>query len=212
MGSCRKSYIVLVRKFRTSKMLDNWSSTSKLSTSKLYFFTCVRTHLSAIPIKPVFWYFQIFFRVCYDWVLSVGYHVNFADLDITLGLSTFCIISPTFFQASISPDFTWIFIDWVSAGFFPGVFSPWPEKKRHREKSPQKNVPPNSVKNIRPYSLLREDAFFANPITPSENRMIRINSCLWQIFPWVLLLGENFSDLILDFLFFYDDIFLWNFE
>ena len=91
---------------------------------------------------------------------------------------------------------------------FPGVFPPWPEKKRHREKSPQKNVTPNSVKNVRPYSLPREDAIFANPITPSENRMIRINSCLWQIYPWVLLLKDNFSDIILDFFFFYDDIFL----
>ena len=184
MGLCCKSYILLVPKFRTSKLL----------------------------IKGAFWYFQIFSRVCYDWVLSIGYHVNFADLGVTLGLSTFCIIFPTFFRTSISPDFTWIFIDWVSAGFFPGVFSPWPEKKRHREKSPQKNVPPNSVKNIRPYSLSREDAIFATPKTPSENRMICINSWFWQIFPWVLLLGENFSDLILDFLFFYDDIFLWNFE
>ena len=187
MGPCHKSYILLVRKFRISEMLDKWSLASKLSDIKLshipdgryIFFTCTRTHLSAIPIKPVFWYFKIFSRVCYDWVLSIGYHVNFADLGVTLGLSTFCIIFPTFFRTSISPDFTWIFIDWVSAGFFPGVFSPWPEKKRHREKSPQKNVPPNSVKNIRPYSLSREDAIFATSITPSENRMIRINSCLW---------------------------------
>ena len=33
---------------------------------------------------------------------------------------------------------------------------------------PAKNVPQNSVKNIRPYSLLRENAIFATPITPSE--------------------------------------------
>ena len=35
--------------------------------------------------------------------------------------------------------------------------------------------------------------------------MIGINSYLREIFPRVLLLGGNFSDLILDFLFFYKD-------
>ena len=135
MDPCRNSYIILIRKFRTSEMLDKWSPTSKLLDIKLshipddryIFSTCTRTHLSAITF---FWYFQIFSRVCYDWVLSIGYHVNFADLGVTLGLSTFCIIFPTFFRTSLSPNFTWIFTDWVSVGFFPGVFSPWPEKKR----------------------------------------------------------------------------------
>ena len=136
--------------------------------------------------------------LCVLW-LSFGYHANFADLGVTLGLSTFYIIFPTFFRTSVSPDFTWIFIAWISVGFFPGVFSPWPEKKRHRKKRLQKNVPLNSVKNIRPYSLSREDAIFATSITASENPMISINSCLWLIVPWVLLLGENFSDLIFDF-------------
>ena len=37
-------------------------------------------------------------------------------------------------------------------GFFHGVFSPWPKKKRPG-KEPAKNVPPNSVRNIRPYTL-----------------------------------------------------------
>ena len=168
-----KSYIQAVRYQIVS--YSRWS---------IYFFHCTRTQLSAIPINPVFWYFQIFSGTCYDWILSIGYHVSFADLGATLGLSTFCTIFPTFFRTSISPDFTWIFIDWVSAGFFPGVFSAWPEKKKRPGKKPVKNVPPNSVKiSVRPYSLSREDAIFANPITPSENRMICINSCLWQIFP-----------------------------
>ena len=34
------------------------------------FFTCTRTRLSAITIKPVFWYLQIFFLVYYDWILA----------------------------------------------------------------------------------------------------------------------------------------------
>ena len=125
MGPCRNSYILLVRKFRTSKMLVKCSPTSKLLDVKLshisddrYIFSiCTRTHLSAMTF--FFWYFQIFSRVCYDWVLSIGYHVNFANLGVNLGLPTFCIIFPTFFRTSISPDFTWIFINWVSAGFFP---------------------------------------------------------------------------------------------
>ena len=149
MGPCRRSYILLVRKFRTSEMLEKWSPTSKLSDIKLshipdcryIFFTCTRTYLSAIPVKPVFWYFKIFPRVCYDWGLNIGYHVNFADLGVTSGMSTFCMIFTAYFRTIISPDFTWILIDWVSAWFSPGVFSLWPEKKRHRGKSPQKNIP-----------------------------------------------------------------------
>ena len=120
IGPYHKSYILLVRKFPTSEMPDKLSPTSKLSDFKLsqipdggyIFFTCTRTHLSTIAIKPFFLYFQIFSRVCYDWVLRTKYHVvNFADLGETLGMSTFCIIFPTFFRTSISPDFTWIFLD-----------------------------------------------------------------------------------------------------
>ena len=110
MDPCRRSYILLVRKFRTSKLLDKWSPTSKLSNIKCshyldgryIFFSCTRTPLSAISVKPVFLYLQIF--------------------------------------------------------------------------------------------------------------SLRINSYLREIFPRVLLLGGNFLDLILDFLLFCDDIFLWNFE
>ena len=73
-GPCRKSYILLVRKFWTSEIFDKWSPTSKLSDIKLShipdgqynFFTCTRTHLSTIPIKPIFLFFQIFSLVCYD--------------------------------------------------------------------------------------------------------------------------------------------------
>ena len=49
-------------------------------------------------------------------------------------------------------------------GFFRGVFYPWPKKKRP-EKKPEKNVPPNSVSNIRPYTLSRENVNFATSIT-----------------------------------------------
>ena len=124
MGPCRRFYILLVQKFRTSEMLDKWSPTYKLSDVKLshcpdgwyIFFTCMRTHLSAIPIKSVFWYPQIFSLVYYNWILSIRFHVSLADLGVSVRLSTFCIIFPTFLRTVISPDFTWIFIDWVFAG------------------------------------------------------------------------------------------------
>ena len=110
MGPCRRSYILLVQKFRTFKMLDEWSPTSKLSDIKLshipngwyIFFTCTRTHLSAIPAELVFWYLQIFSCVYYDWILSIGKHVNFTDLGVSLWLSAFCMIFPTFLETGIS--------------------------------------------------------------------------------------------------------------
>ena len=68
----------------------------------IYFFTCTRTHLSAIPAELVFWYLQIFSCVYYDWILSIGKHVNFTDLGVSLWLSAFCMIFPTFLQTGIS--------------------------------------------------------------------------------------------------------------
>ena len=66
----RRPYILLVRKFRTSEMLDKWSLTSKLFDIKLshipdvryIFFTCTRTHLSAIPVFDIFKIFPVFSR------------------------------------------------------------------------------------------------------------------------------------------------------
>ena len=125
MSSCCRSYNLLVQKFWTSEMLDKWSPTSKLSDVKFshysdgrhIFFTCTTTRLSAIPIKPVFWYLRIFSPV-YDRILNIGWHVNFSNLGVSLWLPTFCIIFPMFLRTGISPDFTWIFIDWVSVGCF----------------------------------------------------------------------------------------------
>ena len=52
-------------------------------------------------------------------------------------------------------------------GFFRGVFCPWPKKKIPAKK-PAKYVPPNSVRNIGPYTLSRGNANFATSITLSE--------------------------------------------
>ena len=68
MGPCRGSYILLGQKFRTSKMLEKWSPKSKLSEIKMPYYlkdryifcSGTRARLSAIPIKPVFSYLQIF--------------------------------------------------------------------------------------------------------------------------------------------------------
>ena len=111
MGPCRRSYILFVQKFRTSEMLVKWSPISKLPDIKLsqipdsryIFFTSTRTHLFVIPIEPVSWYLQILSRVYYDWISSIGWHVKFADLYVSLWLSTFCIIFPSFLQAGVSP-------------------------------------------------------------------------------------------------------------
>ena len=142
MGPYHRSCIILVWKFQTSEMLDKWSPTFKLSHIKLshypdsryIFSTCTRTHLSTIPIKLVFWYLQIFSCL----ILSIGWHVNYADLGVRLWLSTFRIICPRILRTGISPEFTWIFINPVCGVFFPGVFSPWPKKKRHLKKNLQK--------------------------------------------------------------------------
>ena len=81
----------------------------------------------------------------------------------------------------MSPNFTWVFIDWVSAGFFPGVFSPWPKKKRHRKKSLQKiflQTPKTSV-----HILFQRKIQFLQPrYTLQKNQMISINSYLREIF------------------------------
>ena len=121
---------------------------------------------------------------------------------------TFCIIFPTFFGTNNSPDVTWIFIGWVSAGFLRRVSFPWPKKKTTSGKRPQKWVPSNSVKNIFPDSLSRKDRIFSTPINISEKSNDSYKLPSLADFPWVLLLRDNFLDFILDFLFLYDDIFL----
>ena len=81
---------------------------------------------------------------------------------------------------------------WLSicGGFF-AVYFLLVRRKNDREKSLQ-NVPPNSVRNVRPYTLSRENTIFATSRTPSEKSH---DSYLREIFPRVLLLGGNFSDL-----------------
>ena len=60
---------------------------SHIPDSRYIFFSCTKTHLSTTSIRPVFWYLKIFFRVCYHWVLRIGYHVNFVNLSVVHNFS-----------------------------------------------------------------------------------------------------------------------------
>ena len=127
MGPCRRSYILFVRKFWTSEMFGKWSPTSKLSDIKLshypdrwyIFFTWTKTYLSILSIKLVFWYLQIFSRVCFDWVLSIGWHVNLPDLGVSLRLSMFSII----FQCFCGLVFLMTLLEFSLIEFPRGFFS-----------------------------------------------------------------------------------------
>ena len=146
-------------------MLGQWSPTSKLSDIKFphypdgryTFFTCTRTSLSAIPIKSVFLYLQIFPLVYYDWILSIGQHVNFADLGVSLRM--FCIIFPTFLRTSISSEFIWSFIDWVSAGFFSRCIFSFAEEIKIAKKACKKYSSKLSQKYPSIYSFKRKCNF-----------------------------------------------------
>ena len=73
------------------------------------------------------------------------------------------------FEYWITCQLCWFRCKSATVYVFPGVFSSWSKKKeRHRQKSQQKNNPQNSVKNIRPYSLSRENENFATTITHSK--------------------------------------------
>ena len=80
MGPCRRSYILLVRKFRTSEMLNKWSPTSKLfdikfshySDGRYIFFTCTRSRLSSILnlIFDIFKSFSLFIWLNFEYWLT----------------------------------------------------------------------------------------------------------------------------------------------
>ena len=168
VGPCCRSYVLFARKRRISEMLGKLSPTFKLYDIKFShypdgrytFFTCTRARLSAIPIKPVFLYLQIFYLNYYDWILSIGEHVNFADLSVSLRLPTFCIVFPTFLRTGIFPYFTWSFIDWFSAGFFSQCIFSMAEEKKTGKKACKKYSSKLSQKYTSVYSFKRKCNFF----------------------------------------------------
>ena len=146
MCPCHGSYILLVRKFRTSEMLDEWSTTSKLSNIKLshipdgryiYIFYFYETRLSALPVFDVFKSFPVF-----SW-LNFRYWITCQLCQFRCKSKTIYVLLH-FFNALADWCFSWLYLnyhDWVSARFFPVYFSPWPKKKRHWRKGRQKMFP-----------------------------------------------------------------------
>ena len=64
MGPCRRSYILLVRKFRTSEMLDKWSPTSKLSDIKSFHYPdCRYIFFTFFHKPPVCHTYQTYFLI-----------------------------------------------------------------------------------------------------------------------------------------------------
>ena len=167
MGSCHRSYILLVQKFQTFEMLDKWSPTSKMSDIEFphypdgwyIFFTCTRTGLSAKPIKPVFSYLQIFSLVYYDKFWALANILTSCRFRCKSATAIFCIIFPTFFPTGISPFFTWIFIDWVPTGHFFVVYILLGLRKKDREKACKKCSYKLSQTHLSIYSLKRKCNF-----------------------------------------------------
>ena len=120
-------------------------------------------------------------------------------------LHNFSNILADCYFSSLYLNFHWL----SSEGDFSGVSPPWPKKKRHRKEILQKMFLLTQSKISVHIVFQGKMQFFQTGELFQKNC---INPCLWEIFAKVLLLGENFSNLILDFLLFYDDIFLRNFE
>ena len=127
IGPCRRSYILLVREFQTSKMLGKWSPTSKLSGIKLSHYLDGRYiffHLYENP--PVWFIYQICVLISSD-LFPCLLWLNF-EYWITCKLGWFrckCVTDNVLHNFSnvladwFLPESTWIFIDWVFCGVFP---------------------------------------------------------------------------------------------
>ena len=117
MGPCRRPYILPVQKFRTSEMLDKWSPISKLSDIKLphypdgqyILFTCTRTRLSTILIKPVFWFFKSF--PCLLW-LNFEYWITYQFWQFR------CKSATAYVLHNFSNVLTWVSLTEFLRGFF----------------------------------------------------------------------------------------------
>ena len=136
MAPCRRSYILLVQKLRTSEMLDKWSLTSKLSDIKF----------SHIPDGRFFyiWYLQIFSRV-FPW-LNFEYWIicqlsSFKCKSATVYiLHNFSNVLADLYFSRLYLSFHWLsFCELFSGVFFSLAWERQPGKK------PAKNVPPNSL-------------------------------------------------------------------
>ena len=108
MGQCRRSCIILV-----GNVLKCWKNEVPHPSSPIsncptiqtvgIFFPLVREPTCPPYLLNLF--FDIFKSFPVFIILSVGWHVNFADLGVRLRLSTFRIIFPRVLRTGISPDF-----------------------------------------------------------------------------------------------------------
>ena len=157
---------------------------------------------ACIPAKPVFWYLQ-FFPV-YIWL-------NF-EYWITCQLCRFRCKSATVYVlinfSNLHADwyFSWLYLNfhWLIFCGVPSrcIFFFALQIKTPRKKADKKCSPKLSQKiSIHNLDFQGEMQFLLPRYLLQKNQMIRINSCLWESFPWVLLVRDN---LILDFLFYYD--------
>ena len=189
MDRCRRSYMLLVRKFRTSEMLDKWRPTSKLPDIKLFHypdyryivFTCTRTRLSAIRFKPIFWHLQIFSLVYYDWILSIA----FAEF-----LQRFCGL--VFFLTLLEFSLTEF-----PRGFYPMYFLLGLRKK-------------DTGKRARKKMFLQTQSKISVDNSFRKIKLLALPHIFGRFF-----LGCFAWDAILriwSLTFFYDDIFFWNFQ
>ena len=145
MGLCCRSFILLVQKFRTSEMLEKWSTTSKLCDVKLshtldsrYIFHLhenppVRhTYYTRFSISSNLFSCLLLFR--FDYCISCQLWRFKCKTGTVYVLHNFSNVLVDWY-------FSWRYLNfhWLS---FWGVFSlrilHWRKKEPHRENSPQK--------------------------------------------------------------------------
>ena len=138
VGPCRRSCITIVWKFGTSEMLEDEvphpsspiSNCPTIQTVDI-FFPLVREPTCPSYLLNLFVdnfkSFTMFIN------LTIGWHVNFADLGVRLRLSTFRIIFPRFLRTVISPDFKFLLTGFLGS-FFQVYFLHGLRKKEAIEK------------------------------------------------------------------------------
>ena len=146
MGSCRRSYILLVQKFQTSEMLDKWSPTSKLSHIKFphnpdgrYIFSLVRE--PACPpnllnlFLDIFNYFPLFITIKFWALTNILTSCQFRCKSAT------AYVLHNFSNVLSDWYFSWLYLNfyWLSScGVFFAVHILLVLRKKDREKSLQK--------------------------------------------------------------------------
>ena len=122
------------------------------------FFTCARTHLSAISVFDIFKSFPCF--PCFHFEYWITRQLCWSRCK-----SVAVYVSLRFSNILVDWYFSWPYFNfhWLNfCEFFSGVFFALAEEKKTRQKSRQKMFPQTL------YSLSRENAILATLILPSE--------------------------------------------